>query len=918
MKNRLIALCLLLATMFGLFSCAAVKKTEEGETPAQEPANFIRAEKSLLGDTQESPVRPEKLFNLAAVDENGDALFHIVHPARTSQTVEDEAKRLAEDIYETTGVSLAVVDHYGGKRDYEIVLQTGLEITRPEILPVTDEYNSRLKDHDFLIKVCETRLVLYGKTEQSIKSAVLFLMGAVSYKNEESGEYGVSADISFSYQPVDHPKAEFLGKDKNYFEFALVNSEQDGMELNTYARLSFTGNSGWRLQTKYEKDAEYNDFGAAQRLSYSLGESEPSALEEISVTGPVGGIYLLTASDESYVTVNIGEGNFRMDFYTPSGKLASSVTNISTNAAGSIIAGVLEKDEAIYGTGERFNKSNQRGQYIDMFSRDVWSSSLACYMVIPLLCSSRGSGIFVNLYEPMTMDLGRENKNEWKTVTLGTALDVYFFTTDQISDVIYSYSLLTGFAGMPEEWTYGMIVCAYSPDLKKKWTVEISPSEDGRGEGVYEAIANMEKYDLPWTGVMLEAWNYRTGSEEHADLKELCDYVHSLGKKLMVYMGVAAVRPYMVADGRLSTHNMGVFLNDYYLYQKKPNGSGYNIPETGSAGNNPDNTGGDRLYLDITNPDAVRWFFEEYWAYLKMDIGVDGCKIDFCEQIPENYKLLYFDETMPTAGSHHWFPSAFCAMYWDMISEKPDSGMCYTRGGGIGAQRAPYMWAGDQTRSYNSLSWQLTAVLSSGFSGVPYMSYDMAGYKYDSAMSLEAEGHVFIRGTQFTAFTVCMQTHGTVKRAYQFANENPDYLFVTELYRAYVKLHEHLTPYITELCVEASTTGMPVMRHLILGWQDDKTVYNIENEYTFGDAFLIAPILNAGYTRDIYLPEGEWLDLNTGDEYSVGKSGLWLRDYGASLAELPTFYNKNTVSKVAPTLTDGISALYDYARSVMP
>ena len=212
----------------------------------------------------------------------------------------------------------------------------------------------------------------------------------------------------------------------------------------------------------------------------------------------------------------------------------------------------------------------------------------------------------------------------------------------------------------------------------------------------------------------------------------------------------------------------------------------------------------------------------------------------------------------------------------------------------------------------------LTAVLSSGLSGVPYMSYDMSGYKYGEVRTLEAEGRVFIRGTQFTAYTICMQTHGTVKRAYQFAEADPAYLYITELYRAYVKLHEHLTPYITELCEEASATGMPVMRHLILGWQDDKNVYTVEDEYTFGDAFLIAPILTENNVRKIYLPKGEWIDLNTGEEYTVDASGLWLEDYEATIAELPTFYNKNTVSEIAPTLVDGIMELYDYARSVAP
>ena len=929
MKVRMIAMALMLATVFGLFGCtAAVAPTTEDAIGAENP-NFISGMSAgTLSDSEDAVVeRPENLLNFAQPSKSNPAVsdFQIVYPKKATQALVDEAYKFAADVREVTGVTINVVDHLKmPAKDYEIILQTGTEIARSEILDVTDEYGKLMNDNNFVVKVSGTRVVVYGKTEQAITGALLFLTGTIAYKNSDTKEYGIADDTVFLYKPVEHPPVTVLNtEDKNYFEFGLQNSPL----VYTYVRLSFTGNSGWRLQTKMDKDGEYNDMGAGQRLAASLGEPDPSVLEEITVSAPVDGIYTISAADGSYVKLNTNTESFRIEFYTSGGKLASSVTNITTDAGGSIIVGDLEKDEAIFGTGERFNSTNQRGNYIDMFSKDIWSRADACYMVVPLLCSSRGSGIFVNQYEPMTMDLGKENKNQWKTVVTGVPLDVYFYTTTEIKDVLKAYADLTGYAGMPEEWTYGMIVCAYGPDLSHKWTGKITPSEeDGRGEGVYEMIANMEKYDLPWTGVLAEAWG-PYGVAKHEDLKELCDYVHSFGKKFLVYMGIASVGSSMTANSLLATREVGSFNSKYYLHQQQPTSVSYNLPQTVSGNNNPDvgEGGRTRVYLDITNPDAVQWYFEEYWTYLANDIGVDGCKIDFCEQIPENYKLLYYDENTPTNGSHHWYPSAFCAMFWDMISSKPDSGMCYTRGGGIGAQRAPYMWAGDQARGYKSLEFQLTAVLSSGISGVPFMSYDMSGYQYgNESRDIAHESQVFIRGTQFSAYTICLQTHGKVRRSYQFANEDPNYLYVTELYRAYTKLHEHLTPYLNELVEEACTEGMPVMRHLILHWQDDKNVYKIEDEYTFGDAFLIAPILDNKYERKIYLPEGEWLDLNTGKEYTVGKEGLWLKDadgnisYSASIAELPTFYNKNTTSEIAPTLIEGIMEIYDYARSVAP
>ncbi|MBQ8309614.1 MAG: glycoside hydrolase family 31 protein [Clostridia bacterium] len=909
MKIRIIALALLLATLLGVFGCAPRIDVSE-EDAHQDVPNFIGGKVESLNGT--GSTRPAELLNLAATNADGNAKYKIVYPANTSAIMIEEYKQIADAIYETTGVNLAIGHELEKTEEFEILIG---DVKRIELVNVTDEID--VDKESFLIKTAGTRLILFAHSDKHLIAAIQYLLENLIYSNADTLEFGVSADTEVlqSLDSDNIPDATVLSSDEHYLELHIPND----VVFSTYLRLSFTGNNGWRIQTKFKKDDAYKDEGASQLLARSLGEADPSVLEEITVSQAEGFVYA-EASNGSCVAIRLKD--FEMNFYTAAGDVAATITDVVTNTGETSITGTLLEGEGLFGTGERFNAANQRGKIIDMFSTDRWCNINACYMVIPLLSFSRGSGIFANIYEQMTWDLGATDENAWKMTVVSAPLDMYVFTTEQIADVIMGYSALSGYAEVPEEWTYGMLVCAYSPDFSQKWTADIVPSTSGKGqvgEGVYELIANMEKYDLPWTGVLAEGWGPYSWAK-HEDLKELCDYVHSLGKKFMVYMSVGNASGGLVPDKNLLSGEISTYTEDYMLYQLLADGKKtFRIPETSSNVINPDNNGDTRRYLDITNPKAVKWFFEEYWNYLANDIGVDGCKIDFCEQMPENQPLLYYDESYPTSGSHHWYPTAFCAMFWDMISSKPDSGMCYTRGGGIGSQRAPYMWAGDQARGYHSLAWQLTAVLSSGLSGVPYMSYDMSGYQYNGvSKKIEDEAPVFLRGTQYTAFTLCMQTHGHVRRSYQFAEEDPNYLYVTEIYRAYVKLHEHLTPYITELSEQACATGMPVMRHLILGWQDDKNVYNIEDEYTFGDAFLIAPILDETNVRDIYLPAGEWIDLNTGEEYSVGAQGKWLKDYSATIAELPTFYNKNTESEIAPTLVDGIMELYDYARSVAP
>jgi alpha-D-xyloside xylohydrolase len=70
------------------------------------------------------------------------------------------------------------------------------------------------------------------------------------------------------------------------------------------------------------------------------------------------------------------------------------------------------------------------------------------------------------------------------------------------------------------------------------------------------------------------------------------------------------------------------------------------------------------------------------------------------------------------------------------------------------------------------------------------------------------------------------------------------------------QLHTELIPYIKSYTYQAMQTGIPVIRALFLEYPDDKKVYQTTDIYAFGSEFLVAPIVNAGGTRDVYFPTG--------------------------------------------------------------
>ena len=230
--------------------------------------------------------------------------------------------------------------------------------------------------------------------------------------------------------------------------------------------------------------------------------------------------------------------------------------------------------------------------------------------------------------------------------------------------------------------------------------------------------------------------------------------------------------------------------------------------------------------------------------------------------------------------------------------------MCLSRGGGIGAQRYPFLWAGDQLREWRFLQAVLTSILSSGLSGLPFMSYDLAGYLPSQHPEDNPEERVFIRGAQMGCFSSNMQTHGTVTRPYDF---DP---WVKDIYRVYCKLHQKLRPYLLEQAEIAVKTGAPLMRHLFLYDPQDETVYGIDDEYMLGDALLVAPVLTDAADRDIYLPRGDWTHLISGQSF---KGGQRLAHFPAPLAQIPVFvrsgHSSGALNNVMEELLTLLSAL---------
>ncbi|HWQ54360.1 MAG TPA: DUF5110 domain-containing protein [Bryobacteraceae bacterium] len=110
-----------------------------------------------------------------------------------------------------------------------------------------------------------------------------------------------------------------------------------------------------------------------------------------------------------------------------------------------------------------------------------------------------------------------------------------------------------------------------------------------------------------------------------------------------------------------------------------------------------------------------------------------------------------------------------------------------------------------------------------------------------------------------------------------------------EMNRLYAKLRYRLIPYLYSSLHQSVTSGLPVMRPMVLEFQDDPETHNMATQFLLGDSLLIAsPIaeITSGaedqLLRDhkaapskarVYLPKGRWYDFWTGN--AVESRGEW-------------------------------------------
>ena len=212
------------------------------------------------------------------------------------------------------------------------------------------------------------------------------------------------------------------------------------------------------------------------------------------------------------------------------------------------------------------------------------------------------------------------------------------------------------------------------------------------------------------------------------------------------------------------------------------------------------------------------------------------------------------------------------------------------RAGAAGSQKySTLLWAGDQCVDWSEddgLPSVITSALTAGMSGFGLHTCDAGGYT--TLFGLHRDEELLLRWLEFTCFSPVMRTHEGNR-----PDDNIQLYSSREIINRAARLshiHTALLPYL-KVCVEENAEqGIPVMRPLFYDAPHCERAYDRElYSYLLGDELLAAPVVAPGETqRSLWLPEGEWVHLWSGREYSAGNVSV-----PAPMGEPPVFYKKN-------------------------
>ena len=578
----------------------------------------------------------------------------------------------------------------------------------------------------------------------------------------------------------------------------------------------------------------------------------------------------------------------------------------------------LDKDEAIYGLGTIQNgKMNRRGE-----KKRMEQSNLEDFQNV--LQSIKGWGLYWENYSPTLFEDNAEGMSF--TSEAGQGIDYYFMYGGSADGVIAQMRYLTGDVPMFPLWTYGF----WQSKERYKTAAETESIVDQ-----YRAL------QVPLDGI-IQDWQYWGSnylwnamdflSEDFATGPQLIKNVHAKHAHFMISIW-ASFGPQTQQFRELNEKGLLMPFETW--------------PQSGISHIWPPvmkYPSGVKVY-DAFSPEARAI----YWKYLKTlyDYGCDAWWMDSTD--PDFFNPRESDYAHKVYGGtwrsqRNAFPLETVRGIYQS-QRKDDRGkriFIMTRSSFAGQQHyGSNMWSGDVASSWDMLRKQVPAGLSFTLTGNPNFNTDIGGFfcgSYNTQGPASAPKNpqfqeLYVRWMQYGLFCPVFRSHGAdaPREIWQFGKKGEP---VYDAIEQTIRLRYRLIPYLYSTAWQVTSNNESYLRPLFSDFATDRNVWDMTDEFMFGNSILAAPVLDPQYTqekviredamtgwdrKDVrdkmddgrsidwsatktvtkYLPKGAlWYDFWTGKQYRGGQRP----ELSTSLNRVPMFVRAGSILPLGPEM----------------
>lgn len=519
-------------------------------------------------------------------------------------------------------------------------------------------------------------------------------------------------------------------------------------------------------------------------------------------------------------------------------------------------------DECFAGTGERFMKMDLSGQTFYLKNQDGQGvNNRRTYKNIPFYVSSRMYGTFYHTCAHAKLSLAGVSTRSVEFMSEQALLDVFLIGGDTVEEIIRGYRDLTGYPSMPPLWSFGV------------WMSRMTYFSADEVDDICDRLRR-EHYPCDVihldTGWFKTDWlcEWKFNEERFPDPERFIRGLKDKGFRVTLWQ-----LPYVAEGAEQITEAREHHYICTLTKQQKREGSNFSALDYAGT-------------IDFTDPDATEWYKGLLRRLLNM--GVAAIKTDFGENI--HMDAVY--KNMSPELLNNLYALLYQKAAYEVTKEVTGDGIVWARAAWAGCQRYPLHWGGDSCSSWDGMAGSLKGGLHFGLSGFAFWSHDVPGFHtLPNFMNSVVADDVYVRWTQFGVFSSHIRYHGTNKR------EPWHYPAIAETVKKWWNLRYRLIPYILRESEKATKGGSTVLQALVFHHPHDRQCWHIDDEYYFGDDFLVAPVMNSEGRRDVYLPEGNWVNFFTGERISGGR---WLYGLEVPLELMPVYVREGAVIPVYP------------------